>query len=59
MTHQSFINPLLRHVLERLSKVFRAEGQLADGPDLGVLVIAGVCQPSSSIREYIDRQLGS
>lgn len=30
---------LLRHMLERLGQVLRAERQLAGGPDLGVLFL--------------------
>jgi len=33
---------LLGHVLERIGQVLRAEGELADGPDLRVLFVCGV-----------------
>jgi hypothetical protein len=45
LPNHSIIQPthLLRHMLERLGQVFLAEGQLADGPDLGVLSPPPLC----------------
>ena len=37
--HQSMLSHLLRHILERIGQVLRAERQLAGGPDLGVLFL--------------------